>query len=249
MNCAVHTDVPAAAYCRTCGKALCATCKHDVRGVIYCEDCIATRLHDTMPAASAAGPAPMPIVAGLESGPNPAIAALLGFVPGVGAMYNGQFVKGLIHVAIFASLIWGADHAGNGLDVFFGFGIAFWIFYMVFDAYRTAHAFRMGEAPPDPFGFERLWGTPRPPASTAAAMAPTSGTVPPGVVPADAAYAPAPTGAPIGAIILIVLGVFFLLNTLDILRWFWIGRFWPVLLIAIGVWSWMKRNPPAPPVE
>ncbi|HEV2688790.1 MAG TPA: DUF5668 domain-containing protein [Bryobacteraceae bacterium] len=241
MNCTVHTDVPAVAYCRTCGKALCATCKHDVRGVIYCEDCIASRLHDTMPAATPPGPQPMPIVAGLESGPNPAIAAFLGFIPGVGAMYNGQFIKGLIHVGIFSSLVWGADHAGNGADVFFGMGIMFWVFYMVFDAYRTAHAFRMGEAPPDPFGFERLWGAPRPPS----AMAPPSpaGMAPPEGAPPEGMMGEPPHAPPMGAIVLIVIGVLFLLNTLDILRWHWIGRFWPVLLIVIGVWSWMKRRP------
>ena len=243
MNCAVHTDVPAAAYCRTCGKALCATCKHDVRGVIYCEDCIATRLHDTVPPSASAGPTPMPIVAGMESGPNPAIAALLGFIPGVGAMYNGQFIKGLIHVAIFASLVWGADHAGGGADVFFGFGIAFWMFYMVFDAYRTAHAFRVGEAPPDPFGFERLWGSPTPPPRpTTTAMVPTEGApaMSPEGTPVEQRPAP-----PMGAVILIVIGVLFLLNTLDVLRWFWIGRFWPVILIVVGVWSWLKRRPAA----
>ena len=237
MNCAVHTDVPAAAYCRTCGKALCATCKHDVRGVIYCEDCIATRLHDTVPPTTSAGPAPMPIVAGIESGPNPAIAALLGFIPGVGAMYNGQFVKGLIHVAIFSSLIWGADHAGSA-DVFFGMGIAFWVFYMVFDAYRTAHAFRVGEAPPDPFGFERLWGTPTPP--PARPVVTQEGGPVAGV---DGAPVEPHSAPPMGAVILIVIGVLFLLNTLDVLRWFWIGRFWPVILIVIGVWTWLKRRP------
>jgi hypothetical protein len=246
MNCAVHTDVPAVAYCRTCGKALCATCRHDVRGVIYCEDCIASRLHDTMPPAATAPPAAMPIVAGLETGPNPAIAAFLGFIPGVGAMYNGQFIKGLIHVAIFAALIWGADHAGDGADVFFGFGIVFWIFYMVFDAYKTAHAFRLGEAPPDPFGFDRLWGTPHTPAP--AAVPPGAvGVVPPGVPPEGIACDPCAPGTspPMGAIILIVIGVLFLLNTLDIFHWHWIGRFWPVILIVIGVWSWMKRRPAA----
>ena len=46
MNCANHIEVPAAAYCRTCGKALCANCTRDVRGVIYCEECIAARLND-----------------------------------------------------------------------------------------------------------------------------------------------------------------------------------------------------------
>src|SRR5512140_791351 len=112
MNCAIHTDTPAAAYCRTCGKALCDACKRDVRGVIYCEDCIARRLADTMPSSVPAGATVVPgaipvVVAPADNGPSPALAALLGFIPGVGAMYNGQFVKGLVHVLIFASLIWG----------------------------------------------------------------------------------------------------------------------------------------------
>jgi len=34
MNCANHADAPAVAYCRTCGKALCANCTRPVRGVI-----------------------------------------------------------------------------------------------------------------------------------------------------------------------------------------------------------------------
>ncbi|HTL02971.1 MAG TPA: DUF5668 domain-containing protein [Vicinamibacterales bacterium] len=187
-----------------------------------------------MPAGTTA--AAVPVAAAIETGPNPAIAAFLGFIPGVGAMYNGQFVKGLIHVGIFASLVWGADHAGSA-DVFFGFGIAFWIFYMVFDAHRTARALRTGEAPPDPFGFERLWGSPTAPPVTASAVAPElSPTGEP---------VPGPTTPPTGAIVLIVLGFFFLLNTLDVFHWHWIGRFWPVLLIVIGVWTWLKRRPTA----
>ena len=238
MNCAVHTDVPAAAYCRTCGKALCATCKHDVRGVIYCEDCIASRLHDTMPAA-AVPPAPnAPVVAAIDAGPNPAIAAFLGFIPGVGAMYNGQFMKGLIHVAIFASLIWAVNHAGSA-DFVFGLGIAFWIFYMVFDAYKTAQARLLGIAAPDPFGFERLWGTPPPPQPPV-----TAAVVVPEGMPADSPAEPQHSAPPTGAFVLIVLGVLFLLNTLDVFHWNWIGRFWPVFLIVLGVWTWLKRQQP-----
>ena len=42
--------------------------------------------------------------------PRPGVAAILGFIPGVGAMYNGEFAKGFIHVLIFATLIWMTDH-------------------------------------------------------------------------------------------------------------------------------------------
>ena len=61
MNCAVHNQTQAVAYCRTCGKALCEECKRDVMGAIYCEPCIAARLqgaprnNDRRCAATAAG--------------------------------------------------------------------------------------------------------------------------------------------------------------------------------------------------
>ena len=37
--------------------------------------------------------------------PNPGLAALLGFIPGVGAMYNGQYAKGVVHLIVFAILV------------------------------------------------------------------------------------------------------------------------------------------------
>ena len=50
---------------------------------------------------------------GSPSGPNPTAAAVLGLIPGVGAMYNGQFFKGLIHVVIFAVLVSITEHPRN----------------------------------------------------------------------------------------------------------------------------------------
>src|SRR5215467_2787581 len=148
MNCAVHTDVPATAYCRTCGKALCENCKRDVMGAIYCEPCIAVRLHGGQPAA----PVGTPIV--VSSAPSPGVAMLLGFIPGVGAMYNGQFLKGFIHVVIFVLLIVAADNISG----MFGLLIAFFICYMAFDAYKTAEAIQKGLPTPDPLGLERMFG-------------------------------------------------------------------------------------------
>ena len=49
MNCATHVDVPAVAFCRTCGKPMCSNCTRDVRGVIYCEECLASHMSGTMP--------------------------------------------------------------------------------------------------------------------------------------------------------------------------------------------------------
>ena len=82
-------------------------------------------------------------------------------------MYNGQFAKGIAHLAVFAVLISLSDNV-NGI---FGFFAAGWIFYMSFEAYHTAVARRDGLPLPNAFGFndigERMgfpksWGTVNP---------------------------------------------------------------------------------------
>jgi hypothetical protein len=161
MNCANHPQVPATAFCRTCGKALCDECKRDVRGVIYCEDCIVARLGDTMPPAAAAGvpgtPGATPYVAAVVPGaPNPALAGVLaGFFPfGVGQVYNGQIGKAIVHCGPFALLVVMIDNA-HGLEPLFGFAMAFFYFYQIFDAVRSAKAKQLGLPTPDPLGIYR----------------------------------------------------------------------------------------------
>lgn len=204
MNCAIHPEVAGAAYCRTCGKALCEECKRDVRGVIYCEECIAARLTGTAPGVAAPG-------AG-----NPVLAALLGLIPGVGAMYNGQFAKGIVHVVIFAVLVTLAD--SGQYEAMWGILLSFFVFYQVFDAYRTSKARLLGQpAPEDPLGLSRgLWG------------------------PGDAAGSF--SNVPTGALVLIGLGVLFLLSNAGIFQWHWVGRLWPLILIALGIRMYMRRS-------
>ena len=153
MNCANHVEVPAVAYCRTCGKSLCGACTRDVHGVIYCEECLASQMSGTIPPP----PGPGVVVPGTPRRAHdnsPGLAAILGFIPGVGAMYNGEYTKGFIHVLIFASLIWAADHVSG----IFGIGIAAFVLYMPIEAYRTAKAKQMGVPAPDPFGFNNKIG-------------------------------------------------------------------------------------------
>jgi hypothetical protein len=102
MNCAVHPETTATAYCRTCGKAMCSACVRTVKGVVYCEDCIATRLGDAIPAAATNPAATMPPVI-VRSGPSPGVAGVLaGFFPfGVGQVYNGQYAKGVILAILY----------------------------------------------------------------------------------------------------------------------------------------------------
>jgi hypothetical protein len=71
--------------------------------------------------------------------PSPVLAFLLGFIPGVGAVYNGQYVKGLVHVVVLGTLIsLVSSEYSNHLEPLFGLLITLWFFYMAFEAYHTA---------------------------------------------------------------------------------------------------------------
>jgi hypothetical protein len=50
----------------------------------------------------------------------------------------------------------------------------------------------------------------------------------------------------VGAVVLIVLGVGFLLGNLGILSPHWIDRGWPILLIGIGVWMVIRHSQKPP---
>ncbi len=242
MNCANHPQAPVAAYCRTCGKALCEECKRDVMGAIYCEPCIAARLQVGAPvSAGAAGPVPP------SGSPNLAVATILGMIPGVGAMYNGQFLKALIHVGIFASIITVSEHVPGG-EVFGFVSFFFWC-YMVFDAYKTAQARQLGLPAPDLLGLHRLFGiqdpvTPAAPPVSPASSVPASDASGASTSTSQAAVPPATAQfggnqPPTGAMILIALGVFFLLGNLGLLR---MHQVWPMLLIGLGLWIAFKRT-------
>src|SRR5207253_10576438 len=94
---------------------------------------------------------------------SPVLAFFLGFLPGMGAFYNEQYDKGMIHLAIFLVLfITGIDGSMSG-----GAEAALWIcvaglwVYMRIEAYGTAMARQTGEsvsAPLDSFTKERPIG-------------------------------------------------------------------------------------------
>jgi TM2 domain-containing membrane protein YozV len=241
MNCATHNHVVAVAYCRTCGKPLCGACVRDVRGTIFCEQCLAERVASALPPTPPALPPGVqaPPTASYSSGerlPSPGLAAVLGFIPGVGAMYNGQFMKGFVHVMAFVCMIWMAGRFGPiMIPVFFAY-----FFYLVFDAYKTAHALELGQPLPDPFGFERMFGPTVRPGSSARGTADSGSEAAPAAGLVSAADIARRSNVPTGAVVLIVLGLLFLLQTVGLYE-FGIDRFWPVILIAFGVWLFARR--------
>jgi hypothetical protein len=222
MNCAEHPEVTASAFCRECGKPMCPDCQRLALGSVYCD------VH--LPAAPPAPPQPpAPYVAPAYSAPSPytaptagpvpdqsvhpVLALLLGFIPGVGAIYNGQYAKGLVHAVVFALLV-SAVSGGHsaGMEAFIGIMIAAWVFYMVFEAYHTARKRRYGVIVEEFSGqFDFTAGGGRVPA---------------------------------GAILLIGLGFILLLDTTDIISIDEFGKYWPLGLIALGVYLLYNRLHP-----
>lgn len=340
MNCVNHPEAAATAFCQNCGKALCAACAKDVQGNIYCEPCLAARVTGIPGPGVPPGPGmPGNVPPGMPpaGAPNPGTATILGFIPGVGAMYNGQYIKAVIHVLVFVVLISITEHYG-----LFGMFVGAWVIYQVFDAHQTAKARRDGLPLPDPFGLNELgnaigghsaprpWTPPVPPPGAGpvppgAGPGPTAGAVPgqpdwadqikqgaqsfgqqagqwgeqlrqrivaeaqqsgqpyppagwavpPVPPPTGTGYAPPPPpgwvpptpGAgpvpppewelerarrePIGAIVLILLGMLFLFNTLGFFNFGWVSHGWPLIIVAIAVWLLMRArsgsHAPPPP--
>ena len=160
MNCFNHSDVPAVAYCRSCGKALCPDCKRTAQGTIFCDEhapaaaiegAVRQGIVDRMAqdTAAAAGPPP-PAGSIATSDVSPGLACLLGFIPGVGAIYNGQYAKGLVHAIVFGLLISITSSGAGDLEPLFGILIGVWVMYMALEAYHTARKRRAGE-PVDEF--------------------------------------------------------------------------------------------------
>jgi hypothetical protein len=200
MTCVNHAEVENTAFCTQCGKPLCAQCVRQVQSSVYCETCLADSLAGRKPPTSSAATQSV-------GGGSPEAAFILGLIPSVGAIYNAEYFKALIHMVIFGSLITLADHARpfDGIFVMLAFG--FYV-YMPFEAYYTAKKrklLREGIHLETPFdrmneqmvGFKdkELWG----------------------------------------GIILVVIGGLFLLDNFNVLTLNQVTRLWPALLIAVGI--------------
>jgi TM2 domain-containing membrane protein YozV len=212
MRCAVHTEVDATGYCRNCGKPMCPTCARPVRDVLYCEDCLAKTLGVPEPGV-APGATPGTAVQAATASPyarnagrSATLAFFLGLLPGLGAFYNEQYGKGVIHLSIFLFLfILGVDGSlSNGAEAALWICIAALWVYMPVDAYRTAKAKIAGEPLNDPLEtFSK--------------------------------------GRPIGPFLIIAVGFLLLLHNFDWFPFWRISQFWPVILIAVGIFMFRNR--------
>jgi hypothetical protein len=138
---------------------------------------------------------------------SPGLAFFLGCIPGVGAIYNGQYAKGIVHAVIWGLLMSMASSRTadvSGMLPLFVILLIAWWFYMAFEAYHTARKRRAGEPVDEYSSILNLSG--------------------------------GRSHVPVAGISLIALGALLLLHTLDLLDFEYVARFWPVLLIAAGAY-------------
>src|SRR5690349_11549709 len=143
MNCQNHPEVPATAYCRACGKPVCDQCRRDAWGTVYCAehapapapvppaapvaDPLGTQAPPPPPYSTMGPPPPVtPPASGYAySDVSPGLAFFLGIIPGVGAIYNGEYAKGLVHAITWGVLVSiTSSGASRGLEPLFGILIA-----------------------------------------------------------------------------------------------------------------------------
>ncbi len=145
--------LPVLGYCRGCGVALTSETVRYAMGTMYCREHVPSGAPNTdnpyVASPQAAAPGASSGAPVRKSDAVPGLAFMLGLIPGVGAIYNGQYAKGLIHVVIFGFIVALQDHDGP-LVVMNGFLIPAFVFYMAFEAMHTAKR-RLEGLPVDEF--------------------------------------------------------------------------------------------------
>jgi hypothetical protein len=143
-----------------------------------------------------------------SGGQSPEAAFILGLIPAVGAIYNAEFFKAAIHMVIFGFLVTLADSThgpGSGLMHLIAFG--FWA-YMPFEAYYTARKRKLAlEGINLETPFDRL----------------------------NDQLGEFHNKELWGGIILVAIGVVFLLDNFDVVRFEQVQKLWPVIPMAVGV--------------
>ena len=137
MYCSYHTSTFARVQCTNCARALCPACDHRIKGYPYCQDCIVLGIESLSQHYNYGGKP--------KSKAKARLAALLALLPGLGAVYNRQNMKAVVHFVGTVGLF-----QLTNLHVFPGFfalaGVAFYI-HSIIDAYRTAQRIAEGESP------------------------------------------------------------------------------------------------------
>lgn len=138
MNCAYHSYNAANVNCNGCGKPLCPACDHRIKGFPYCQDCIVEGVemlrHRNQSSYSSY----------VKSQTSPFIAFILSVCPGLGAAYNGQTFKALVHFGVSVGML--QVMIDKKMPIFFFGFLGMWLFSAI-DAWKTARMIRRGVTP------------------------------------------------------------------------------------------------------
>jgi hypothetical protein len=125
MKCSYHPAVESQEICTACNKPLCSDCAHKIKGKAYCQDCLIE------------GAEWASTIKGLRLPSDaPKRAAFCAIIPGLGAVYNTEYLKAVTYFAVWAALA----VMGNRVNGVFGFGSFVFILFTMFDAYRSAES-------------------------------------------------------------------------------------------------------------
>jgi TM2 domain-containing membrane protein YozV len=133
MKCAYHPINLASVHCSSCGRNLCPACDHRIKGFPYCQDCIVAGIGLLRRDASNGQYAH---ARGGEK--RPFVAFLLGLVPGLGAAYNGQPIKALVHFVATMGLGMMTDIFASPLAPIAALATLAFYLYSLYDAYHSA---------------------------------------------------------------------------------------------------------------
>src|SRR5713101_3960159 len=211
MKCAVHSDVDAVGYCRNCGKAMCSTCVRPVRDVLYCEECLAGIVG--IPGTSSGGTTSVPAASDALPPPVPVRSSSS---PGL------AFVLGFVFPGLGA--VYNGEYNKALIQIVVFATFVFGLSSDLDGGMKAVLGILLAG-----FIFYTAFDSMR----TAEAQRR-------GVVSADPLESWS-KDRPIGPIILIVLGVLFLLNNFNWFPFYRIERFWPLILIAVGVLMFRNR--------
>jgi hypothetical protein len=125
MKCSYHPAADSQEFCSTCSKPLCIECSHQIKGKVYCQDCLVRGAEWAATVKDLRVPVD-----------SPKRAACCALIPGMGAVYNNDYAKAITYFAVFAALVVLGDHI-HGV---FGFGAFVFLIFSMFDGYRTAEA-------------------------------------------------------------------------------------------------------------
>jgi len=135
MNCAYHPSNVSRVQCASCARPLCVACDHRIKGYPYCQDCIVLGIENLSRHYSNQS----------KSKSKGRLAALCALLPGMGAVYNRQNIKAVVHFITIVGLFTLSDM--HVLEGFFFLGGMVAYFYSIMDAYRTGRLIAEGESP------------------------------------------------------------------------------------------------------